>query len=521
MDFIDEETRKFCFFDEVISSYKPVSVFGKKINANLLPLRGDELLSHFEFLSKVKACEFNRVKIENVLQDFHEITGSILSIENGTSTDVDLFEIKRFVHHHRVLKQLTGCVQNFFGVLDELWELLDPQKSGSFFFMPENDLIDSLIEKHRKIEKQIDELYKNRIKFVSDKFNLDLSDRRFVLERNRSDELINSNLVMIEREGIKTYTFIVRPTEEILIKENELHQLEVEIKDAEYEEVKRLSKEAKKWTNLLKAEIDKIAKFDIAFARVKAIKDGYTFPHFGNEINLENAFHPVISDIVEKNNFEYTRLTGNFSQGLTIIFGPNMGGKTTVLRTIALSCMLAMYGFLVPAKSAALTEIDWIRFVGSSSQNLDLSGFANQIDKMSGALKNNGKGLILIDEFGSGTNPYEGEALSTALAEYLSHSRHFSVMVTHFKHTIEMVSCNKYTIGRIDFEGEITPQNLNSKINHHLVKGAMVNYGDAIKIAGILGLPAEIVQKAKEFLKQVIPENMAISPNIIDKMTIA
>ncbi len=501
MDFVDEETKNFCLFDEVISSYKPISVFGKQVDAYLLPLKGVELLSHFEFLSKVKSCEFNRTKIENILQDFHEISGSILSIENGTSTDVDLFEIKRFIHHHRILKKLTECVKDFFGDLDELWELLDPQKSGSFSFMPTNDLIDSLIKKHGEIEKEIDELYKDRIKLISDKFDLHLDDRRFVVERDRSDELINSNLVMIEREGIKTYTFIVRPTEEILIKEKALHQLEEEIKDAEYEEVKRLSKEVKKWTNVLKAEIDKIAKFDIAFARLKAIKDGYTFPHFGNEINLEDAFHPVISDIVEKNNFEYTRLTGNFYQGLTIIFGPNMGGKTTVLRTIALSYMLAMHGFLVPAKSAVLAEIDWIRFVGSSSQKLDLSGFANQIDKMSNALKNNGKGLILIDEFGSGTNPYEGEALSTALAEYLSNSRHFSVMVTHFKHTIEMVDCNKYTIGRINFEGEITPQNLNSKINHNLVKGALVNYGDAIKIAGILGLPAEIVQKAKEFLK--------------------
>ncbi len=504
MEFIDEETKRFCFFDEIASFYKSIGIFGKKADVELLPLKGDELSSHFEFLSKVKDCEPNRVKIENILRDFHEITGSILSIENGTSTDVDLFEIKRFVHHHKILKQLTTCVKEFFGDLDEIWDLLDPQKSGSFSFMPENALIDDLIEKHRRIEKQINELYKERIKFISDKFNLDLNDRRFVIERARAKELIDSNLVMIEREGMKTYTFVVRPTEEIAIKENELNEIEEEIKHAEDDEIKRISKELKKWITSLKKEIDRIAKFDIAFARIKAIKDGYVFPQFGKEIKLEGSFHPMVSGTVKKNNFEYTPLTGNFSQGLTIIFGPNMGGKTTVLRTLAISCALAMHGFLVPAKSAVLAEIDWIRFIGSSSQSLDLSGFANQIEKVSDALRMDGRGLILIDEFGSGTNPYEGEALATALAEYLSNSRHFSIMVTHFKRTIEVGKCFNYTMGRISFEGEINAKNLNSKIDHHLIEGSMLSYGDAIKIAGILGLPETIIEKASHLLKDDI-----------------
>lgn len=499
MEFIDEETKKFCFFDEVVSFYKPVSVFG--ISADLLPLKGDELRDHFEFLSKVKACEYNRVRIENILRDFHEITGSMTSIENGTSTDVDLFEIKRFVHHHKILKQLSGCVSDFFGDLGELWKLLDPKQSGSFSFMPENELIDALIEKHKSLKRKIDELYKERIKFISEKFNLDIGDRRFVIERDKSGALIDSNFVMIEREGMKTYTLVVRPTEEIMFKENELHALEEEIKIAEDEEIKHLSKAVEKWITLIKAEIKKIADFDVALARVKALNDGYVFPRFGKEINLEESFHPVVSNLVKKDNFEYAPLSGKFSQGLTMIFGPNMGGKTTVLRTLAISCALAMHGFLVPAKSAVLPEIDWIRFVGSSSQSLDLSGFASQIDKMSDTLKMNKTGLILIDEFGSGTNPYEGEALATALAEYLSDSKHFSVMVTHFRHTIEKVKCDKYKIGVINFEGEINAKNLNSKINHHLINGNIVNYGDAIKIAEILGLPAEIVEKAREFLE--------------------
>lgn len=496
MEFIDAGTKRFCAFDEIISSYKPVSVWGKRAFAMLSPLKGDGLSAHFEFLLKVKACGFDRTRVENILADFHEILGSISSIENGTACDVDLFEIKRFVHHHKILKHLTTGLNGFFIDLDELWELLDPKNSGSFSFSPENDLIEGLLKKYEILKRKIDELYQERMKLISEEFALNLQDKRFVIEREMAMEIIKSNLVMIEREGIKTYTLMVRPTEEILRQENELGELEDEISKAEDEEVRHLSCEIKKWTTFLKAEINKICEFDISFAQIRALDDGYAFPRFDDEINLKAAFHPAISNIVKNSSDEYTTLDGKFSEGLTMIFGPNMGGKTTVLRTIAISCALAMYGFLVPAKSAMLPVIDWVRFIGSSSQNTDLSGFATQIDDISKVLQMNERGLILIDEFGSGTNPYEGEALATALARYLSKSTQFSVMVTHFKHTIESVKCVKYTIGRINFDETITMANLNSKIDHHLVNGATINYGDAIKLARILGLPEAITRDA-------------------------
>lgn len=500
MEFIDVKTKKFCAFDEIASSYKPVSVWGRKAFADLSPLKKDKLFAHFEFLSRVKECGFERTRVENTLRDFHEILGSISSVENDTACDVDLFEIKRFVYYHKTLKNITPCLKEFFTDLDELWKSVDPKNSGSFSFVPENDLIEDLFRRHVELKRKIDELYKERIKKISEKFNFDLKDKRFILEKEKAIEIIKSNLIMIEREGIKTYTLTVRPSEKILQEEKDLGELEDEIEKAENEEIRHISCEIKKWIPLLKAEINKICEFDIAFAQVRAADDGYAFPKFEDEIDLKGSFHPLISSAVKKSNGEYTSLDGKFSKGLTMVFGPNMGGKTTVLRTVAISCALAMHGFLVPAKYAVLPVIDWIRFIGSSTQNADLSSFATQIDDVSKVLQMKGRGLILIDEFGSGTNPYEGEALATALARYLSRSKQFSVMVTHFKRTIESVKCAKYTMGRINFDEEITPANLNSKIDHHLLNGTTINYGDAIKLAEIFGLPEVITMDASKLI---------------------
>ncbi|BBJ27693.1 MutS-related protein [Athalassotoga saccharophila] len=499
MEFIDESTKHFCLFDKVIDLYRPVSVFGRNLFASLSPLREDEILSHFSFLSKVRECEKNRTRIENILRDFHEISTTISNIEHDTATEIDIFEIKRFIYYHRLLKG-ASCLGDFFGSFEELWTSIDPKNTGSFSFSPQNQTIEEMEKRYTDLSRMINDLYKRQIGLIAQKFGIRIDDKRFVIEKEKGSLLVNSNLVMIEREGSKTYTLIVRPTEEIITLQNEMSDLEERLKDEREKEVKRLSFEIKKWIYFIKGEISKISKFDLAFSKVRAINDGYTFPEFGDRIEIIKGFHPVIAENVTN----YTPLDGSFSDGLTIIFGPNMGGKTTVLKTIALSCALGAYGFLVPAEYAKLPKIDWIRYIGMSSNNTDLSAFANQIENVSEVLKMEGKGIILIDEFGAGTNPYEGESLAQALAEYLSRKDNISIMVTHFKRVIEKTNCPKYMIGKINFDEEINARNINSKIDHHLTKDFSVRYGDAIKIASIFGFPPEITNEALKKLEDYL-----------------
>jgi len=499
--FFDEETEENLLFKHVIQRYKPVSPFGKKAFLKLKPLNFEKLQEHFEFISKMKKCEKERQRIEHILESFHEVSESLKSVDTGRTTQVDLFEIKRFIYHHKLLKSLIqNCLSDYFGTLDDLWYILDPQNSGSYAFAPQNQLISNLTKRCESIQTEISKLYQERAKKINALFGIFPKSTEFLVARKEAKSLLNSDLVIIEKEGIKSYTFKLRPTEKILTLETELLNLEERLKEAQNQEIKHLTSEISKHTNRIRKEISKIVNFDIAFAQLRALKENWTFPQIGTKIDLKDAFHPSILESIRSDGFEYTTLTGEFNRGLTMIFGPNMGGKTTTLRTVGLVCATAMYGFLVPSSRAIIPKIDWIRYIGVTSGTDGLSGFASQITAIANVFNTEGRGLILIDEFGSGTNPYEGEALATAVAETLAKTSNFSIMVTHYRKAIESVNCKKYTVGRLNFSGEITMQNLRSKIDHHLVSGALTKMGDAIELSKILGLPEAVVKKAREIL---------------------
>lgn len=499
--FFDERTESFLTFSEIVEKYKPLSAFGKKEFLSLKPLNEKEIELHFNFLARVRKCEESRQRIEHILEDFHEISASLKALDLGSADDVDLFEIKRFIHHHKILRSLIEkYLPNFLDPLDDLWNILDPQNSGSYAFAPYNKRISILTKKCDYLQVQISLLYKKQAEKIKEKFGILPEDKRFVVSRKNAKSILGCDLVMVERKGIKSYTLGIRPTDEILSFQSELSELEESLRKSQNEETKRLSDEMSKSVDRIREELSKISSLDIALAQLRALKDGYTFPKFNSYMELTDAFHPLVQENVKKNGFSYTPLGGKFDKGLTMIFGPNMGGKTTVLRSVGLVCALAMHGFLVPSRNAILPKIDWIRYVGISKGKNGLSTFAAQMDAMAKVFRMKGQGLILVDEFGAGTNPYEGEALATALAKELDRRNDFSIMVTHYRKTIEDVRCKKYTMGRINFEDEITAENVYSRIDHHLIDGAKVQLGDAIRLAKILGLPSEVVEKANEFL---------------------
>lgn len=496
--FFDEKTENFLLFKDVIQKYKPISTFGKKAFLRLKSLSLEELKKHFGFLYKMKKCENDRLRIEHILEDFHEVAESLKMIELGKATQVDLFELKRFIHHHELLKSLIQKhIPDYLYSLDDLWRILDPQNSGSYAFAPQSQEIYILTKKCESIQVEISKLYHERAKKIQNQFGILPKDKRFVINRKDAQILLDSDLVMVEREGIKSYTLIIRPTDKILALEDELLNLESQLKDAQNQEIKRLTSELSKHTDRIRNEIAKIADLDIAFAQLRSLKDKLAFPEFNSRIELKEAFHPMILESVKSNGFEYTPLTGIFQEGLTMIFGPNMGGKTTTLRTAGLVCAMAMHGFLVPACRAVVPKIDWIRYIGITPGTDGLSGFAAQITAMAETFNMKGRGLILVDEFGVGTNPYEGEALATALADTLAESPNFSIMVTHYRKAIESVKCKKYTMGRLNFGGKISAENVRSKIDHHLVNGATTTMGDAIELSKILGLPDKVIKKAR------------------------
>jgi DNA mismatch repair protein MutS len=238
----------------------------------------------------------------------------------------------------------------------------------------------------------------------------------------------------------------------------------------------------------------------VNFANI-AKKNNYTKPIFNNApiIDLDSSRHPVIEKKVE--NFVNNDLLIHQDANMIIITGPNMGGKSTYMRQIAINTIMASIGSYVPAKQMLLGHIDQILTRIGASDNLSegLSTFMVEMNEcakiINCATKNS---LVIMDEVGRGTSSSDGEALAYSIAKYISKNiKCLTLFATHYLRVAELSVKNnkiknKYT-NAIEYDGGIT-------FLYKMINGiAPKSYG--IQVAELSGLPSEIISNAKELVE--------------------
>ena len=247
---------------------------------------------------------------------------------------------------------------------------------------------------------------------------------------------------------------------------------------------------------------DQISQIDLLvnFANIAKINN-YTKPIFNNEpiIDLESSRHPVIEKKVE--NFVNNDLLIHQDANMIIITGPNMGGKSTYMRQIAINTIMASVGSYVPAKKMLLGHIDQILTRIGASDNLSegLSTFMvemNECAKIINCATENS--LVIMDEVGRGTSSSDGEALAYSIARYISKNiKCLTLFATHYLRVAELSVKNnkiknKYTKA-IEYDGGIT-------FLYKMINGiAPKSYG--IQVAELSGLPSEIITNAKKLVQ--------------------
>nr|WP_280634489.1 hypothetical protein [Clostridium aminobutyricum] len=225
-----------------------------------------------------------------------------------------------------------------------------------------------------------------------------------------------------------------------------------------------------------------------------------------------------VEDILLSKGKAYCPVGISLSDGVTCITGANMGGKTVSLKLVGLIQLLAQYGFYVPCSQARLGLCNFIQILIGDSQSLErgLSSFGSEMEELKEILDHStSQSLILIDEIASGTNPIEGLALTKSLIDYLREKPYITLITTHFDDVAGRNKVkNMQVIGleNADFERldkEIKYANRKERINIiakymdyrlKLVESGEEIPKDALNIAKILGLNAEIINKAKEYL---------------------
>lgn len=227
--------------------------------------------------------------------------------------------------------------------------------------------------------------------------------------------------------------------------------------------------------------------------------------HDGDEIEIIQGRHPVVEIFNDEPFVPNNLYLNNSTDRLLIITGPNMGGKSTILRQTAIICILAQMGGFVPADKARLPLLDrvWTRVGASDDLTRGRSTFMVEMTETAAILRSaTPRSLVLLDEIGRGTATFDGLSIAWAVAEYLHDSAEHAaktLFATHYHELTELAErlpgAQNYQITATEREGEVV-------FLHRLERGrASKSYG--IEVARLAGLPPAVVANARDVLARL------------------
>lgn len=287
----------------------------------------------------------------------------------------------------------------------------------------------------------------------------------------------------------------------ILSAESKLYSLELELFNRVREKVKSKIRQYQLNANLL-------SKLDVlqSFAE-QAEKAEYCCPEFVSEkcIKLKAARHPVIEKLTGRANFvanDCTLTTDNF---FILLTGPNMAGKSTYMRQIALITLLAQIGSFVPAEACQLSLVDAIftRIGASDDLGLGKSTFMVEMQEMAYILANmTENSLLILDEIGRGTGTADGLAIAWSICEALNNEparQARTLFATHYHELLKLANTYKsmtnYHVTVAENQDSIT-------FLHKIEKGG-TNQSYGVEVAKLAGLPNNIIERANDIMQQL------------------
>lgn len=264
------------------------------------------------------------------------------------------------------------------------------------------------------------------------------------------------------------------------------------------------------YTSAVQLNAQLLARLDcmMSFAKV-ALKNNYVRPKVNDSkiIKILNGRHPVIEQSLPTGE-EYVAndiYLDNDTQQIMMITGPNMSGKSAVLRQTALIVLLAQIGCFVPASSADIGIIDKIFTRVGASDNISSgeSTFMVEMNETASILNNlSDRSLILLDEIGRGTSTYDGISIAWSIAEYIHEHPKFkgkTLFATHYHELNEMEGIFK----RIkNFNVSVKEVGQRIIFLRKLAQGGS-NHSFGIHVAKLAGMPSKVVERSKEVLAQL------------------
>lgn len=470
-------------------------------------------------------------KIEKILKEVYDIERLVVKISNGSINPRELYSLKSTIENSKKIKEILEDQDN------ECLNLLSKEfiDLSDIYSEINKVLIDNppvVIEENRIIKEgyseDLDELFK--ISTEGKNWLLNFEER----ERNRT----GIKKLKVKHNKILGYfievtkSFLDQVPEDYIRKQTLVGSerfFSVELKDMEGKllgsKERALSMQAEIYNGLkdfigkeiyrIQILADKLSKLDslLSLAKVSNLNN-YVRPSFNNEgfIEIKAGRHPIVESYIKDEFFvpndTYIDTKNNM---IHIITGPNMAGKSTYMRQVALITIMAHIGCFVPCDSCNISLVDRIFTRIGASDNLAMgqSTFMVEMKEVADIIQNaTSNSLLILDEVGRGTSTFDGLAIANAIIEYIAENiKAKTLFATHYHELVHLEekydSVENLTIAVDRQEDDII-------FLRKIIKG-FTNNSYGIDVAKLAGIDDRIINRAKDILAIIEKENEGIS----------
>lgn len=495
------------------------SSMGSRLLKNYIknPLKNlEKIKTRYTHVDFFKNNVLIREETRGHLKEVYDIERILGKLYMGNENGKDIVALKKSIKQVLTLKQILGEKSYFISVesseLKEIYKKIDVALNEEQpFSIREGGMIKSgynsdLDELHRLSSQGKDyilaietrEKEKTGIKNLKIKYNKVFG--YFI-------EITNSNRDMVPVEYIRKQTlsnaerYIVPDLKEY--EEKVLHAKD-RIESLEYELFKCLTKEIKNYGEMLQKMAEEVAYVDVisTFAHC-AISNRYVRPEIedGYALEIRGGRHPVVERLIKRDEFIKNDLFLDNEKNLMILTGPNMAGKSTYMKQVALIIIMAHIGCYVPVDYAKIPLVDKIfTRVGASDDLITgQSTFMLEMSEMASILNSaTERSFIILDEIGRGTSTFDGISIATAITEYIHNEiKAKTIFATHYH---ELTQLEDELLGVCNFRIEVKEdENEITFLRKIVCGGADKSYG--IQVARVAGLPKEVLDRSKAILK--------------------
>ena len=474
-----------------------------------------------------------RTNIRDALKEINDFERLMMKIEVGTANALDLIALKLS------LKKIPSIVNIMQGVKSDV--LIACQRLGNY-----TDIVDLIeraimdnpsnlireggiirlgynqeLDEYRRIStdsksmlQEIEDRERNATGIRSLKVGYNKVFGYYIEVRHSGKDKVPAHFIRKQTlTGAERYI-----TEELKEFETKILGAQEKIVAIEYNLFVEVRNQIKQYLEQIQDTARRIALIDVSASLAEAAANyNYIRPEIrtNGTIEIKDGRHPLVERIMSNDLFvpNDTNLNHNTCETM-ILTGPNMAGKSTYMRQVALLTLMAQIGSFVPAREASITPVDRIfTRIGASDDLLNgQSTFMVEMNEVAQILKYATKNsLIILDEVGRGTSTFDGMSIARAVVEYIVKKLHAKTLfATHYHELTDLADNDKFNkiknfcVAVKDREGEIV------FLRRIKPGGADKSYG--IQVAKLAGLPKSVMKRAETILKDLESKTATMGP---------